>query len=266
MDVPGGEAGAELALTRQSDGETLPAPWFSPVSEIALEVPVGRSVVELTVAAQDRRRSRTTRLTLIRHAPGDDATLANLVVHVAPGRRIPPMTPAFDPATLAYEVDVAFDDEGVYVVPTVENPDYRKIRVNTVITTSSTPSRTFAVDPGGELKMSIAVTAQNGVDVLTYVVTVRRAAPKTEARLADLRVSAGALVPAFSPDVFEYALGPLHHETDRVQVTPYAMDPAHESLTVNGRRQPSGTTSRRDFRGRRYETAPSTPSGTEPSR
>ena len=76
------------------------------------------------------------------------------------------MTPAFDPATLAYEVDVAFDDEGVYVVPTVENPDYRKIRVNTVITTSSTPSRTFAVDPGGELEMSIAVTAQNGVDVL----------------------------------------------------------------------------------------------------
>ena len=252
VDVPGGEAGAELALTRQSDGETLPAPWFSPVSEIALEVPVGRSVVELTVAAQDRRRSRTTRLTLIRHAPGDDATLANLVVHVAPGRRIPPMTPAFDPATLAYEVDVAFDDEGVYVVPTVENPDYRKIRVNTVITTSSTPSRTFAVDPGGELKMSIAVTAQNGVDVLTYVVTVRRAAPKTEARLADLRVSAGALVPAFSPDVFEYALGPLHHETDRVQVTPYAMDPAHESLTVNGRRQPSGTTSREIFVGAGY--------------
>ena len=252
VDVPGVEAGTELALTRRSDGETLPAPWFSPVSEIDLEVPVGRCVVELAVTAQDPRRSRTTRLTLIRHAPGDDATLANLVVHVAPGRRIPSMTPAFDPATLAYEVDVAFDDEGVYVVPTVENPDYRQIRVNTVIQASSTPSRTLAVAPGGELKLSVAVTAQNGVDVLTYVVTVRRAAPKVEARLADLRVSAGALVPAFSPDVFEYALGPLHHETDRVQVTPYAMDPAHESLTVNGRRQPSGTTSREIFVGAGY--------------
>ena len=37
-----------------------------------------------------------------------------------------------------------------------------------------------------------------------------------------------------------------------MQVTPYAMDPAHESLTVNGRRQPSGTTSREIFVGAGY--------------
>ena len=246
LDVEGNNNEVEVAVAAQPspDKEMIPAPWNTPLYEYELDAAPGRTLVTLTVTAEDPRHSRTVSLTVFRHAPSANATLSDLVVHVAPGRAEPTLVPTFDPSTLDYTVDIDYHDEAVLVIPTVADDQYRFLRVNTVLQRSGDPSRAYFVKPGGMAVLTVSVTAEDGDTVMNYVVVVRRGSPSVEARLADLLVSTGNMTPAFSPDVYLYSLGPLRYDQNTVQVTPVAIDPDHERILVNGARQPSGSISR----------------------
>ena len=207
IDVEGNNNEVMVAVGAQPspDKERLPAPWNTLLYEYELDVAPGRTLVTLDVIAEDPRHSRVVNLTVFRHA-STDATLSDLVVHVAPGRAEPTLVPAFDPSTLDYTVDIDYHDEAVLVIPTVADDQYRFLRVNTVLQRSGDPSRAYFVKPGGMAVVTVSVTAEDGVTVMNYVVVVRRGLPSVEARLPTSSVSTGNMTPAFSPDVYLYSL------------------------------------------------------------
>lgn len=252
--LEGWAGNATVGLTRSVEGKRAA---FSPggaapatrVTEFDVEgLLVGRALLAITVTAEDPRYSKTTLLELTRYRPGGEASLRDLVVYGEPGSRVPAMLPAFDPETLEYDATLDFDTEAVRLVPVAEDAAHRAVRVNTVFQRSGESSRTYPVAPGGQVKLTVSVTAQDGETRRLYVVRVFRELPSADAALRGLAVmpaGARALVPAFDPDVLAYNLSaPLEHTVASVRVAPTANDTEYDSVLVNGARQPSGALSR----------------------
>ena len=242
LDVPGNNPKPVAVAPRLTD-DVMVAPWLTPIREYDVEVPLGRTRIGLTVTAQDPRHSRSTYVVVTREAPAIDSSLANLVVNVFPGKRLPVMVPPFDPSVHTYHVNITFDDDAVIVTPTAKDPQHRLVRVNTKLQSSGVASQSYPVIPGGDLKITVSVTAEDGVTKSYYDVHVFRELPRTDAALASLAVSAGTLTPAFSPTVYAYEIGPLGYGTASIAVTPTAADPLYSRIMVNGISQPSGTKS-----------------------
>ena len=159
---------ATVGLTRSVEGK--PAA-FSPggaapatrVTEFDVEgLLVGRELLAITVTAEDSRYSKTTLLELTRYRPGGEASLRDLVVYGEPGSRVPAMLPAFYSETLEYDATLDFDTEAVRLVPVAEDAAHRAVRVNTVFQRSGESSRTYPVAPGGQVKLTVSVIAQDG--------------------------------------------------------------------------------------------------------
>jgi len=252
--LEGWAGNATVGLTKSVEGKqtafspdgVAPA---TPVTEFDVDgLLVGRVSLAITVTAEDTRYSKTTNVELTRYRPGGEASLRDLVVYGEPGSRVPVMLPAFDPETLEYNVTLDFDTEAVRVVPTAEDAQHRAVRVNTVMQRSGESSRTYPVAAGGTVKLTVAVTAQDGETKRLYVVFVYRARPSADAALRGLAVmpaGARALAPAFDPDVLNYNLtAPLEHTVASVRVAPTANDPEYDRVLVNGARQLSGALSR----------------------
>ncbi len=252
--LEGWAGNATVGLTKSVEGKqtafspdgVAPA---TPVTEFDVDgLLVGRVSLAITVTAEDTRFRKTTNVELTRYRPGGEASLRDLVVYGEPGSRVPVMLPSFDPETLEYNVTLDFDTEAVRVVPTAEDAQHRAVRVNTVIQRSGESSRTYPVAAGGTVKLTVAVTAQDGETKRLYVVFVYRARPSADAALRGLAVmpaGARALAPAFDPDVLNYNLtAPLEHTVASVRVAPTANDPEYDRVLVNGARQLSGALSR----------------------
>ena len=212
---------------------------------------VGRTQLALTVTAEDSRYSKTTYIEVTRYDAGTDAALRDLKAFGEPGDRVPVMTPAFDPDVFEYIVTLDFDMDAVRLVPTATDAMHRLLRVNTVHQKSGESSRTYPIEPGGEYKMTVAVTAHDGVSQRFYVVVAKRCSPNHNAALAGLTIMPTGnrtLVPLFNPNVTEYNLSaPLEHTVSSVRVVPKASDLEYDRVVVNGARQPSGTLSRELF-------------------
>ena len=229
-----------------SPGSAAPA---TRVTEFDVEgLLVGRELLAITVTAEDSRYSKTTLLELTRYRPGGEASLRDLVVYGEPGSRVPAMLPAFYSETLEYDATLDFDTEAVRLVPVAADAAHRAVRVNTVFQRSGESSRTYPVAPGGQVKLTVSVIAQDGETRRLYVVRVFRKLPRADAALRGLAVmpaGARALVPAFDPDVLAYNLSaPLEHTVASVRVAPIANDTEYDRVLVNGARQPSGALSR----------------------
>ena len=250
--LEGWAGNATVGLTKSVDGKRTA---FSPgglapaarVAEFDVDgLLVGRALLAITVTAEDPRYSKTTRVELTRNR--SDRELRDLVAYGEPGSRVPVMLPSFDPETLEYDIALDFDTEAVRLVPVAEDPLHRAVRVNTDIQPSGESSRTYPVEVGGQIKLTVSVTAHDGETQRVYVVRVSRESPNADAALRGLVVMpAGArvLVPAFDPDVFEYNLSaPLEHTVASVRVAPTARDSEYGRVLVNGARQPSGALSR----------------------
>ena len=209
---------------------------------------VGRTRIALTATAEDSRYMKTLFLDVTRYTPGSETGLSDLNVFGEPGDRVPVLVPSFDPDLLEYVVTLDFDTEAVRVVPTAKDPVHALLRVNTVFTRSGVSSRTFPVPAGGELKITVAVTAHDGVSRRFYVVVAKRNAPHADASLATLQIMPTGvrfLVPSFHPDVLEYNLSqPLEHTVASIQIAPTTADSEYDRVLVNGARSPSGTLSR----------------------
>ena len=243
---------ATVGLTRSVEGK--PAA-FSPggaapatrVTEFDVEgLLVGRELLAITVTAEDSRYSKTTLLELTRYRPGGEASLRDLVVYGEPGSRVPAMLPAFYSETLEYDATLDFDTEAVRLVPVAEDAAHRAVRVNTVFQRSGESSRTYPVAPGGQVKLTVSVIAQDGETRRLYVVRVFRELPRAEraAGLAVMPAGARALVRVRPGRARVQPVRALEHTVASVRVAPIANDTEYDRVLVNGARQPSGALSR----------------------
>ena len=101
------------------------------------------------------------------------------------------------------------------------------------------PTRVFY---GRSAPIRVEITAEDRVTTRAYELRVTRAR-STEARLANLVLRSGALEPAFSPDVYEYA-AEAPHDVDAARVIPALMDARAQAIRVNTVLVESGTPSR----------------------
>ena len=170
---------------------------------------VGNTVVNITVTAQDGKTKKVYKITVNR-TPSDDADLNDLTVSAG--------TLLFDAATTDYTVKVANNVANISVTGTANHPG-AKVEGNV-------SAKPLAV---GDNVVTIVVTAENEIATKTYTVTVVRAA-SDDARLKDIQVSAGSLVPMFNPGIKTYTVN-VANEITNISVTGTAN---HNAATVAG--------------------------------
>ncbi|MGE0471597.1 MAG: cadherin-like beta sandwich domain-containing protein [Nitrospira sp.] len=160
----------------------------------SISLPPGpsRTEVEVVVTAPNGI-PKTYFIAVNREALSADNNLDTL--SVSPGT----LDPAFSSGTTQYTVEVATGVTNVDVTAT-------KSDQNAVISGGipNSGQANIPLDgPGTSKTVSITVAAPNG-DTKTYAITVKRLAPSTDSNLERLTVSAGTLIPTFSPSQLTY--------------------------------------------------------------
>ncbi len=126
---------------------------------------------------------------ITRALPNSNANLSALTV--SPGT----LTPTFNANTTNYTVNVANKATSINVTAT---------KADTYAAVAGTGTHTLAV---GNNTINVAVTAENGTTVKTYVITViRSATPNNNADLQTLSVNTGTLTPAFNANTIDYTV------------------------------------------------------------
>jgi hypothetical protein len=161
-----------------------------------------------------------------------DAGLANLAISAGT------LTPVFDMATAAYTASVSHAVTSLTVTAAAREPN-AALQVNGTPVLSGTPSAPIALVVGPNV-VTTTVTAQDGVPVMHYVATVTRA-PSSDARLSNLVLSEGTLVPAFDPATMD-GTATVANGVASLTTTPTASEP-NASIQVNGVAVPSSTPS-----------------------
>lgn len=202
----------------------------------SLSVPLGTpgSSKDITIALRSPSGSQSTYAVTVNKAVlAGNTTLSALAV--TPGT----LTPAFDPNTLTYTVNVAHTVPSVTVSATKDDP-------NAVLSGSiadpgagkATGQATIQLGgQGSATPVTIIVIAPNG-NSDTYRITVNRAAPASNNKLSALTVSAGTLTPPFSPDTLSYAVG-LSATDETVTISATKSDP-NAVMTLGSVNVPAG--------------------------
>jgi hypothetical protein len=147
-----------------------------------------------------------------------------------------PITPPFDPGTTAYNASVNNSITSVTVTPTsADSAATIQVGVNGGALSpvlSGSPSSALALNVGTNT-IAIVVTAQDGVTMQTYSLTVTRAL-SSNAALAGLTLNAGPITPSFGPSITNYTVT-VSNSFSAVTVTPTAADnTATIQVQVNG--------------------------------
>ena len=175
---------------------------------------VGANTVAVQVTAPDGVASVTYSITVTR-AASSNADLSGLAISSGT------LSPVFTSSGTSYTVDVLNSVTGVTLTPTLSD-----ITSSVQVTGGST----LVAGPNA---ITIQVTAQDRVTVKTYTVVVTRA-PSSDASLASLALSAGALNPAFSSSGTTYAVT-VSSSNAAVSVIPALSDStASVQVRVNG--------------------------------
>ena len=132
----------------------------------------------------------------------DDATLKSLKVE--PGN----MSPAFDPETTEYTINVTHDVADVTFTWDETDGDATSEVDPEDSDADSVGHQLELGDRGSETPLKITVTAEDGTE-LEYTITVNRPdEPVTDdATLSNLTIDGAALTPPFEPDITEYTVG-----------------------------------------------------------
>lgn len=195
----------------------------------SVALPVGVTSITVRVTAADGS-SRPYSLAVTR-APSNDARLSGLTVSEGV------LSPAFDAGQLGYLVAVANSVTSINLMPTASDAG-ATIRVAGSITGSGNASAPVALG-AGTTAIAVLVTAADG-STREYTVAVTRA-PSSDATLASLVPSAGALSPAFDPAQLSYEVS-VGNGVDTITLTPRVSD-AGASVTVAGNAVASGSAS-----------------------
>ncbi|WP_229263963.1 cadherin-like beta sandwich domain-containing protein [Cohnella cholangitidis] len=113
------------------------------------------------------------------------------------------LSPAFDPATKSYTVDVPSEVSSLSVAPTAAAGDRAVVKVNGAPVPSGGDSGDIPLNTG-ENPIVVEVTSQHGV-ANEYSIRVARA-PSANANLGGMSTDQGAWAPTFSPERFTYTV------------------------------------------------------------
>ncbi|OOQ57997.1 cadherin-like beta sandwich domain-containing protein [Mucilaginibacter pedocola] len=196
-------------------------PVLSGATSGTLPLNVGANTITIAVTAENGGITSYT-LTVTRAASAD-ASLSALSLSAGT------LSPVFASGTTTYTASVPNSTAGITLTPSGTNVN-AVIKVNGVTVTSGTASGVLPLNVGNN-NITVAVTAQDGVTVTNYTVTVVRAASSVSS-LSALTTTAGALNPAFAAGTLGYAVTVANGVTSTT-VTPTATD-ATATITVNG--------------------------------
>ena len=177
---------------------------------------VGENTITIDVTAQDGVTERIYIISITRLS--NDASLSDLTLSSGS------ITPSLDSTINSYTITTTV--ESTTVTATVNQAD-ATLAVNGLPGTSGVESAPLILNLG-ENELRIDVTAQDGVTVQTYTVTIIRLS--TDATLADLTFAAGTLSPEFSAGITRYTLAATAASSS---VTPTA-NQSDATITVDG--------------------------------
>jgi len=161
-----------------------------------------------------------------------DATLSNLSISGGG------LNPTFTSSITSYTDTVDYGTTSVTITATC-NESHATITVNGTTVTSGSASGAISLNVGANI-INVVVTAQDGITIKTYTITVTRRTGSV-ATLAALSISSGTLIPTFNANTISYTDTVLNAVTS-VTVTPVRSDP-HATITVNGTPVSSGSPS-----------------------
>ena len=145
------------------------------------------------------------------------------------------ISPTFVAGTTAYAASVSNATASVTVTPSVADAN-ATVKVNGVTVASGTASASIPLVVGDN-PISVVVTAQDGISLTTYTVTVTRVS--TLSTLSGLALSAGSLSPTFVTGITAYTASVT---ASVMSVTPTVTD-SNATVTVNGVSVASGAAS-----------------------
>ncbi|MBB4096888.1 putative Ig domain-containing protein [Sphingomonas kyeonggiensis] len=157
-------------------GATAPPAWLTVNSDCTLTgTPPSGGTVNFSVNVTDQSNPAftATNRPIGFSILSNNADLSNLVVNN--GAAVVSLTPGFAAGTTSYTASVASGVTSVTVTPTVSQAN-ATVTVNTTGVTSGSPSAPINLVVGTNT-ITTHVTAQDGVTVLDYVITLTRATP-----------------------------------------------------------------------------------------
>ncbi|MCF7756073.1 cadherin-like beta sandwich domain-containing protein [Paenibacillus xylanexedens] len=174
-----------------------------------IELSVGATTINVEVTAQDGMTVSNYEITVNR-AKSSNANLDSLATSVGA------LEPVFTAGTTDYSLNVGNDVTRIKVTPTVAEIN-ATVKVNGQAVTSGSQSDDIELSVGATT-INVEVTAQDGITVSNYVVTVTRDASSI-ADLAGLALSQGTLSPAFAADTTSYSASVVN-TISSVTITP----------------------------------------------
>ena len=145
------------------------------------------------------------------------------------------LSPTFAAGTTAYAASVSNATASVTVTPSVTDAN-ATVKVNGTLVTTGTASASIPLVVGNN-PITVQVTAQDGISLTTYTVTVTRVS--TVSTLSGLALSAGSLSPAFATGTTIYTASVT---ASAIAMTPTVTD-SNATVKVNGVTVASGVAS-----------------------
>ena len=170
---------------------------------------------------------------------GNDLTFSTLNNNADLASLVPStgtLTPAFASGTLNYTTSVPYLTTSITVTPTLADTN-AQVQVNGVTVSSGSTSSSISLIEGNNT-VSITVTAQDGITLQTYTLTVVRAAGPT---LSGLGLSSGTLSPTFASATTSYT-ATLPSASNTLTLTPSSAD-SNATVTINGQSVALGSAS-----------------------
>ncbi len=218
------DANASIQVQVNSGGYATVA---SGAASSALALNIGSNAIDVKVTAQDGSTIKTYTITVTRAAPSTNADLSSLTISAGT------LSPGFTANTITYTASVGNATTSVTVTPTLADATATvRVRSNGTgyaLVTSGNASSALLLNTGGNT-INVEVTAEDGLSVKTYTITVTRAAVSTNADLSALTTTAGAISPSFAAATTTYTASVVN-AVSSVTVTPTKAD-ANASIQV----------------------------------
>jgi len=182
----------------------------------------GSNTIPIFVVAPDNSHSQSYTITVNRAGSNND-NLASI------GLNAGTLSPAFSATTTSYTDSVPNSVNPITITPVASDRD-ATITVDGVLITTRYPSVEITTFVGNTI-ITVVVKSSDGTASKTYTITVTRAGTNND-NLTALRVSAGALSPAFSPTTTSYTLNvPLTVSSTTVTA---ALSDGEATIQING--------------------------------
>jgi|GEM_PF-125238 len=196
---------------------------------------VGSNTITIVVNAAGGQSSQTYTLTVSRAPASNIATLSAIAPSINNNTiAVSTLSPAFAPSILSYTASVPNSATNITLNTIITDP-YATATING--TAAGNP--TFPLNVGANT-FNIVVTAQDGITIKTYTLTVTKAA-SSDASLSNLSPSAGTLSPVFASGTTTYT-ETVPNATASITLTPITNSNT-ATVTVNGTAVASGSAS-----------------------